>query len=162
MFCHQCGKEVSQDGKYCAFCGAELKKIEQPSNDSEASNLQGLEQSELIQLEEAGQVKRRKSKKIAIGVGIGLGILIGLVLGAFFYFQSQTKSWGRWTANYEKEIESYYLSDEEKADLEEFMTQAEAAKHKKEQEALKKEMTNFKEQIADENKKYIEEIEAGL
>lgn len=154
MKCNQCGKEMLEGSNFCSFCGhqvTEEKEMNQQSN--LATSNQGNEAEENL---------KTKPKKWLIGVGAGIGAILLAVAGIVYYFQVQAKSWDSWVTEYEKEIATYYLSEEQVGKLAGFTTQADSIERGKQQESLKQEMIDFKEQIITENEKYIKDIEAGL
>ena len=154
MKCKQCGKEMLEGSNFCSFCGHQVtkeKEMNQPSN-LDARNHSN----------EAEETLKAKPKKWLIGVGAGIAAILLVVAGIVYYFQVQAKSWDSWVKEYEKEIATYYLSEEQVGKLAGFTTQADSIERGKQQESLKQEMIDFKEQIITENEKYIKDIEAGL
>ena len=109
MYCHQCGKELDSEDKYCKDCGAEQKEPEQEPVEQEPVEQEPVEQpSEQKELETPGKKKSYKWILI-IGIPAAVAVLVTLTL-LFLFFRnvSPLLTVGRALTNLGTEVEERF------------------------------------------------------
>ena len=179
MYCVNCGSEVEEGQSFCTQCGKKLIEFDTTEKQTEISEseekmineepekneplaveIDKQEQSEErdVVITEAESGERRK---IGITIALVLGVLLA-VTGIFYLLYQDKLRWDKWVSDYENTMNSYYLSDDEKEDYEEYLSKAKEARKEEERTQLKTDMERLQKTVKTENDAYIQEIDANI
>ena len=179
MYCVNCGSEVEEGQSFCTQCGKKLIEFDTTEKQTEISEseekmineepekneplaveIDKQEQSEErdVVITEAESGERRK---IGITIALVLGVLLA-VTGIFYLLYQDKLRWDKWVSDYENTMNSYYLSDDEKEDYEDYLTKAKEARKEEERTQLKTDMERLQKTVKTENDAYIQEIDANI
>ena len=92
MFCKNCGKKISDDAKFCSYCGAEQNFVDCSSEDAYQSSQKYVSKNEIISEHsissstsaEATQIAKKKPKKLIVWISIVLILAIVVAMIVIF------------------------------------------------------------------------------
>ena len=179
MYCVNCGSEVEEGQSFCTQCGKKLIEFDTTEKQTEISESEEkmineeLEKNETlaVEIDKQEQSEERdvviteaesgERRKIGITIALVLGVLLA-VTGIFYLLYQDKLRWDKWVSDYENTMNSYYLSDDEKEDYEDYLTKAKEARKEEERTQLKTDMERLQKTVKTENDAYIQEIDANI
>lgn len=179
MYCVNCGSEVEEGQSFCTQCGKRLIEFDTTEKQTEISESKDKmineepEKNELldVEIDKQEQSEERdvviteaesgERRKIGITIALVLGVLLA-VTGIFYLLYQDKLRWDKWVSDYEDTMNSYYLSDDEKEDYEDYLTKAKEARKEEERTQLKTDMERLQKTVKTENDAYIQEIDANI
>ena len=179
MYCVNCGSEVEEGQSFCTQCGKRLIEFDTTEKQTEISESEEKmineepEKNELldVEIDKQEQSEERdvviteaesgERRKIGITIALVLGVLLA-VTGIFYLLYQDKLRWDKWVSDYEDTMNSYYLSDDEKEDYEDYLTKAKEARKEEERTQLKTDMERLQKTVKTENDAYIQEIDANI
>lgn len=179
MYCVNCGSEVEEGQSFCTQCGKRLIEFDTTEKQTEISESKDKmineepEKNELldVEIDKQEQSEERdvviteaesgERRKIGITIALVLGVLLA-VTGIFYLLYQDKLRWDKWVSDYEDTMNSYYLSDDEKEDYEDYLTKAKEARKEEERTQLKADMERLQKIVKTENDAYIQEIDANI
>lgn len=179
MYCVNCGSEVEEGQSFCTQCGKKLIEFDTTEKQTEISESEEkmineeLEKNETlaVEIDKQEQSEERdvviteaesgERRKIGITIALVLGVLLA-VTGIFYLLYQDKLRWDKWVSDYENTMNSYYLSDDEKEDYEDYLIKAKETRKEEERTQLKADMEGFQKTVKTENDAYIQEIDANI
>lgn len=183
MYCVNCGSKVEEGQSFCTQCGKKLtepevtdhqvavKDMEEKAKDMDVVTEEGKtaeiaeEELEEAHPDEGNEVitDKKNGEGRKIGITIAIVCFVLLAVGGIFYFLYQDKiQWDKWVNDYESAMSSFYLSEDEKEDYEEYLTEANEARKEEQRNELRAQMEDLQRIVKEENDAYLKEIDTNI
>ena len=175
MFCHNCGKQISNDSRFCVYCGATQRTQVSHENNPfpnlqrrqfQQHNKNGYNIPQLLDQMPSNNMPpnnngkgRPKLTAILLVAFTVVVIAASASVGYIVIRNGNLQSWDSWVSKYEKEMDNYYLSAENQEAFSQQLASAKNAKDKDSQREIKEQLKQIRADAEKDEQEYLKQIE---